>query len=182
MVEKVLRVLKVLKFDGPLARRLWWRHWSRTAARVQRIQKVQRVQRGRYRPAGDKYKASVTGFPSRPTRHSERSEESRCRQMLTHLLLNTSGREGAAGCKEEGNRLPASCCRLVSAGYLWIHQQEQHGDDERPSAAFPPLVPSAPPFSTGKRLTWFSGRYRSPTNQVRLPPRKSGGTTTRAIP
>ncbi len=66
--------------------------------------------------------------------------------MLTHLLLNTSGREGAAGCKEEGNRLPASCCRLVSAGYLWIHQQEQHGDDERPSAAFPPLVPSAPPF------------------------------------
>ena len=36
---------KVLRFDGPLARRLWWRHWSRTAARVQRVQKVQRVQR-----------------------------------------------------------------------------------------------------------------------------------------
>ena len=31
-----------------------------------------------------------------------------------------------------------------------------------------------PPFSTGKRLTWFSGRYCSPTNQVRLPPRKRG--------
>ena len=27
-----------------------------------------------------------------------------------------------------------------------------------------------PPFSTGKRLTRFSGRYRSPTNRVRLPP------------
>jgi len=28
---------KVLRFDGPLARRLWWRHWSRTAAQVQRV-------------------------------------------------------------------------------------------------------------------------------------------------
>ena len=45
MVEKVLRVLKVLKFDGPLARGLWYRHWSRTAARVQRVQRVQKVQR-----------------------------------------------------------------------------------------------------------------------------------------
>ena len=33
---------------------------------------------------------------------------------------------------------------------------------------------TAPPFSTGKRLTWFSGRYHSPTNQVRLPPRCAG--------
>ena len=28
---------KVLRFDGPLARRLWWRHWSRTASQVQRV-------------------------------------------------------------------------------------------------------------------------------------------------
>ena len=28
---------KVLRFDGPLARRLWWRYWSRTAAQVQRV-------------------------------------------------------------------------------------------------------------------------------------------------
>ena len=28
---------KVLRFDGPLARRLWWRHWSRTTAQVQRV-------------------------------------------------------------------------------------------------------------------------------------------------
>ena len=62
VVEKVLRVLKVLKFDGPLARGLWYRHRSRAAARVQKVQKVQRVQRGRYCPAGDKYKASVTEF------------------------------------------------------------------------------------------------------------------------
>ena len=33
---------------------------------------------------------------------------------------------------------------------------------------------TAPPFFTGKRLTWFSGRYHSPTNQVRLPPRCAG--------
>mgnify|MGYP007005709334 CR=1 FL=1 len=38
--------------------------------------------------------------------------------------------------------------------------------------AVPPLVAAPPPFSTGKRLTRFSGRCRSPTNRVRLPPRK----------
>ena len=62
--------------------------------------------------------ACVTCFPSRPHCHSERSEESRCRQMLTHLLLNTSGREGAAGCKDEGNRLQAFGFRLVPANAL----------------------------------------------------------------
>jgi hypothetical protein len=30
--------------------------------KVQRVQKVQKVQRGRYRPTGDEYKVSVTGF------------------------------------------------------------------------------------------------------------------------
>ena len=40
--------------------------------------------------------------------------------------------------------------------------------------AFPLWCLTAPPFSTGKRLTWFSGRYHSPTNQVRLPPRCAG--------
>ena len=34
----------------------------------------------------------------------------------------------------------------------------------------PPPFPASRDFSTGKRLTWFSGRYCSPTNQVRLPP------------
>ena len=33
-----------------------------SGVRVQRVQKVQRVQRGRYRPAGDEYEDSVTGF------------------------------------------------------------------------------------------------------------------------
>ena len=36
---------KVLRFDGPAGRGLWYRRWSRCAARVQRVQKVQRVQR-----------------------------------------------------------------------------------------------------------------------------------------
>ena len=39
---------------------------GREAARVQRVQKVQRVQRGRYRPAGDEYEVSVTGFTLMP--------------------------------------------------------------------------------------------------------------------
>ena len=40
--------------------------------RVQRVQKVQRVQRGKVSPLhGDEYEVSVTGFPSRPHRHSE---------------------------------------------------------------------------------------------------------------
>ena len=35
--------------------------------RVQRVQKVHRVQRVWYRPAGDEYKVSVTGFPFPPS-------------------------------------------------------------------------------------------------------------------
>ena len=38
--------------------------------------------------------------------------------------------------------------------------------------------PAAPDFSTGKRLTWFSGRFRSPTNHVRLPPLFRGQNKT----
>ena len=38
-----------------------------------------------------------------------------------------------------------------------------------------------PPFSTGKRLTRFSGRYRSPTNRVRLPPLFRGHYGCRAF-
>ena len=108
MVEKVLRVLRVLrvlKFDGPFG------------------------PEGCGIAFGDEYEVSVTGFPSRPTRHSERGEESRYAKHMREMLLNTSQREGAAGCKEEGNRLPASCCRLVPAGCLWIHQQELHYGD-----------------------------------------------------
>ena len=44
------------------------------------------------------------------------------------------------------------------------------------SAAVPLWWLAPPPFSTGKRLTRFSGRCRSPTNYVRLPPRFAGGT------
>ncbi len=60
-----LSVQRTLRFNGLLDQGLWYRHWSRAAARVQRVQKVQRVQRvqrGRNRPAGDKYEVSVTGF------------------------------------------------------------------------------------------------------------------------
>ena len=44
-------------------------------SRVQRVQKVQRVQRGRYRPAGDEYKVSVTRFGIvSPVLHDEEPE------------------------------------------------------------------------------------------------------------
>ena len=44
----------VLRFDRPFD--------TPVGVRVQKVQRVQRVQRGRYRPAGDEYEVSVTGF------------------------------------------------------------------------------------------------------------------------
>ena len=56
------KVLKVLRFDGPLARRFWYRLWGRFAARVQRVQRVQKVQRGRWpAPAGLEVMAACGG-------------------------------------------------------------------------------------------------------------------------
>ena len=52
--------------------------------RVQRVQKVHRVQRVWYRPAGDEYKVSVTGLPSRPHRHSDPG-----RRILVHVDSDT---------------------------------------------------------------------------------------------
>ena len=66
---------RVLRFDGPLARGLWWRlapQFIVEAAarlRVQRIQKVQRVQRGWYRrfaAMGFMLWRSCIGPPSQP--------------------------------------------------------------------------------------------------------------------
>ena len=48
----------------------WRRRRRRIGAslkKVQRVQMVQKVQRGRYRPTGDEYKDSVTGFPFPPS-------------------------------------------------------------------------------------------------------------------
>mgnify|MGYP001664443742 CR=1 FL=1 len=47
---------------APLALRVVVAQWGHGAARVQRIQRVQKVQRVWYRPAGDEYEVSVTGF------------------------------------------------------------------------------------------------------------------------
>ena len=68
-----------------LTRRGRYRHWSRSAARVQRVQKVQRVVDC---PAGDEYKVSVTGFALvSPVPHDEEqkppSPERGCRRQAT---------------------------------------------------------------------------------------------------
>ena len=56
--------------------------------RVQRVQKVHRVQRVWYRPAGDEYKDSVTGFPfPPPTRHPERQRRMVGRPTKRKALL-----------------------------------------------------------------------------------------------
>ena len=44
-----------------------------------------------------------------------------------------------------GVKRKAIGCRLVPAGYLWIHQQEQHSDNWPPLAATPyPAAPDSP--------------------------------------
>jgi hypothetical protein len=56
---------------------------------------VQKVQRGRYRPTGDEYKDSVTGFPFPPsTVILSDSEGSRYVPLMRQILLNTGRREG----------------------------------------------------------------------------------------
>ena len=49
------------------------------------------------------------------------------------------------------------------------------------AVACPPLVPTAPPSPRCEACHWIFGSLCSPTNPVPLPPRKSGGTTTRAL-
>ena len=57
-----------------------------------------------------------------------------CRMRAVHVDEDTfAAKYQSAGRsrwgKDEGNRLPAACYRLVPTGCLWIHQQEQHCDD-----------------------------------------------------
>ncbi len=156
-------------------------------------ERVQRVQRGRIAAfGGNNYKVSVTGlaFVSlwRP-RHFERRykpvwfhsfmepvkgspeispQKAALRQSVQHrvsfLRLPSYTLSRCAGLPLKGKQGLAAelamCCLSPAK-----HSAE---------FATPLWCLTAPPFSTGKRLTWFSGRYHSPTNQVRLPPRCAG--------
>ena len=161
--------------------------------RVQRVQRVQKVQKGRIAAfGGNNYKVSVTGlaFVSlwRP-RHFERRykpvwfhsfmepvkgspeislQKAALRQSVQHrvsfLRLPSYTLSRCAGLPLKGKQGLAAelamCCLSPAK-----HSAE---------FATPLWCLTATPFSTGKRLTWFSGRYHSPTNQVRLPPRCAG--------
>ena len=82
------------------------------------------------------------------------------------------GREGSQGSKGVGGSA-ASLYKTFTTGLrLWEKRQTALTGEGN---AHPLWWLAPPPFSTGKRLTWFSGRYCSPTNQVRLPPRSSVG-------
>ena len=116
-------------------------------------------------------------FP--PTRHSERSEESRYTVHLRQMVLNT-GRQKRGAAKKVRRT-------ATTFHFLAFHSAKLATYGGHPLARFAGLPPKgetthyilrvadAPSkcvrcASTGKRLTWFSGRFRSPTNHVRLPP------------
>ena len=107
--------------------------------------------------------ACVTGFPSLPHCHSERSEESRYKSRMRQILLNTNRREGCRLADWQSGR------RRVS---IWL------AASYTPAPLRGPLRPAGKhvtgfsgrfaPLQHGyHRLTGFSGLYCSPTNPVR---------------
>ena len=122
---------RVLRFDGPLARGLWYRRFAAMKFYSQRYGNGFCV----YSAARRRAKASFLwkepalrdSLPASHC-HSERSEESRYKSRMRQLLLNTGRQE------------------VFSILNIYLIRCEQHFGDQPPPAALPPLVPTAPPF------------------------------------
>ena len=125
-------------------------------------------------PAAMSMKSALrAAFP--PTRHSERSEESRYTVHLRQMVLNT-GRQKKGAAKKVRRT-------AATFHFLAFHSAKLATYGGHPLARFVGLPPKgetthyilrvadAPSkcvrcASTGKRLTWFSGRCRSPTARL----------------
>ena len=79
---------------------------------------------------------------------------------MREMLLNTSRREGAAGCKEEGNRLPASSFLLPAAGWFRL---DTFGFISKNSIPIIGRLWRPPPIRLRRTPPYAGGRIDCPT-------------------
>ena len=103
-------VLRVLKFDGPLARGLWYRHWTRLRREGSEGSKGSEGSEGVVSPyRAMNFIVSVACLPSRPAVILSDSEESWYAEQLNQMLLNTGRREGCRLAVRPALRIIPAC-------------------------------------------------------------------------